>query len=120
MAYFKYSLTKDQLQTKLTNLSQGKETADKFVTQFKAIMNRTSFSDKALLYWFKEGLNNGLRKVDERSIGTRQDILDGPGIPVPKEWINLGSGLQEYKNHNPNDVHLQTGNNDNYHNLYNP
>ncbi|KAJ8091495.1 hypothetical protein PM082_024413 [Marasmius tenuissimus] len=62
VAYFKYSSTKDELQTKLTNLKQGKGTADEFITQFKAIMGGTALDDEALLYWFKLGFNDGLRK----------------------------------------------------------
>ena len=61
IAYFKYSSTKDELQTKLTKLAQGKGTADEYITQFKGIMNGTGFDNEALLYWFKLGLNDGLR-----------------------------------------------------------
>jgi len=61
IAYFKYSSTKDELQTKLTKLTQGKGTADEYITQFKGIMNGTGFNQDALLYWFKIGLNDGLR-----------------------------------------------------------
>ena len=61
VAYFKYSSTKDELQTKLTKLVQGKGTADEYITQFKGIMKGTGSDDEALLYWFKMGLNDGLR-----------------------------------------------------------
>ncbi|KAJ8089240.1 hypothetical protein PM082_014488 [Marasmius tenuissimus] len=82
VAYFKYSSTKDELQTKLTNLKQGKGTADEFIMQFKAIMGGTAFDDEALLYWFKLGLNDGLRKL----------VWSLRPMPTTlKEWMNEAS-----------------------------
>ncbi|KAL0057030.1 hypothetical protein AAF712_016349 [Marasmius tenuissimus] len=107
VSYFKYLSTIDELQTKLTNLKQGKGTADEFITQFKAIMGGTAFDDEALLYWFKLGLNNGLRKL----VWSLR-----PMLTTLKEWMNKVSNQnhtycmdQEYQAHKRGSGSAQTG-----------